>query len=1107
MISPVLSIWFAQRIAGLFGKSVLVLLSLVLLAPLLSPTGRAADRDSSAAKAASSDDAKAAPAPPVDEGYTAKIKQFTTDPMFSTELVDHLPASSAVPSPEKILGYIAGAENHLTYTKDLYGYYRALAAASPRVKIWSVGKSEEGREFLMVAVSDDSNMAQIEKFKQITAKLADPRKISEAEAQQLIKDGKPIYWASGSIHSPETGSPEMLMELAYRLAVEETPFIQNIRKNTILLITPVLEVDGRDRMVDTYNYHLAHPDKQQMNLLYWGHYVAHDNNRDGIAQALQLSKVQMRSFLEWHATVMHDLHESEPFLYVMTGTGPYNAWLDPIVVSEWQEMAYNDIKQMTQRGVPGVWTHDFYDGWAANYMLYAATGHNAVGRFYETFGNGGADTRMRTVPANQTTREWFRPNPPLSRVNWSLRDNVNMQESGVLFSLSYTADHAQEFLSNFYLKSKRSVAKAATEGPAAYVILNDGKRPLLAAQLAALLQQQGCEIHTLSQEIEVKQQRPAPAASTSGGGGGRGGRGGGATPPGGSAAPGMGETSQRAGADTTGTASATTVKIPAGSYVIRMDQPYSRMADMLLDTQYFNVNDPRPYDDTGWTLGPLRNVATLRVTDSSILKSPMTLIQGEARATGNFSASAPRYFLINANAEPALATLRFRLNKVRMFAAEAAFDADGAKYNAGTFIIPADGNPGDVASQLESAVKDLGIRVKGSAAEPSVARHEVAVPRIAVVHTWVNTQNEGWYRLGLDEMKVPYSYISDHDIRDAANLRDRFDVIIFPPGAGNVATMINGIPKRTTADGTDFGGPIPWKHSDLTPNLATADGQPDQTDDIRGGLGFEGLAHLKKFIDDGGLFIPITSVAQLPIDLGMTSGIFIAQTPQLQARGSIYLSNVEDRTSPIAYGYDETLGVYFSQAPVFRVSLGLGGGGGFGGGGGGETGGAGGAEGRPSGRGTASDPDVVQARPYLTPEPRQTPRTPRERELYIDPDTRRYSAYSIPPESMWPRVIVRFAPERDLFISGELAGGSALAEAPAVVDIPVGRGHVVFFAINPMWRQETQGSFMLLMNAALNFDHLQAGRQPMKPASAAAGEDDDLSNSTLDTTQGAHIHH
>jgi hypothetical protein len=1103
----------------LFEKIALFVVSLALLTIFAPTRGRAAaqaqhptapaDNPSAKKSPAKSDKSKdaATPAPqPVDTEYTARIKEYTTEPYFDTELVDHLPASPTVPTPEKILGYVIGAPNHLTYTKDIDRYYRALAAASPRVKVWTVGKSEEGREFLMIAVSDDSNMAQIDHFKAITAKLADPRKIKDdAEAQQLIKDGKPIYWASGAIHSPETGSPEMLMELAYRLAVDDTPFIQNIRKNSIVLITPVLEVDGRDRMVDTYNYHLAHPNEPQMNLLYWGHYVAHDNNRDGIAQALQLSKVQMRSFLEWHATVMHDLHESEPFLYVMTGTGPYNAWLDPIVVSEWQEMAYNDIEQMTSRGVPGVWTHDFYDGWASNYMLYAATGHNAVGRFYETFGNGGADTRMRSVPANMTTREWFRPNPPLPRVNWSMRNNINMQESAILFSMSYTAMHAQEFLNNFYLKSKRSVAKAVTEGPAAWVIVNDGKRPVLAAQLAGLLQNQGCEVQTLNQDIEVQQQRPAaPAGGGAGGGAGGSGRGGGGgrggAPPSGTAGGASGGTS--AGDDSSQRPAAPTtvaVKIPAGSYIIRMDQPYSRMADMLLDTQYFNVNDPRPYDDTGWTLGPLRNVATIRVTDAAILKTPMTLIQAEPRVVGGFipapnsaaSNTLLKYFLINANAEPVLATLRFRLKDTKMYAAEAPFEADGVKYNAGTFIIPAvtdnnSFNPVDVA-------KELGVRVRGTTEELAVAKHELAVPRIAVVHTWVNTQNEGWYRLALDEMKVPYTYISDQALGKISNLRDRFDVIIYPPGAGNLASMINGIPKRMEPDGSDFGGPIPWKRTDLTPNLATPDGQPDQTDDIRGGLGFEGLASLKKFIDDGGLFIPITSVAQLPIDLGFTQGISIAQTPALQARGSIYQSTVEDRTSPIAYGYDETLGVYFSQAPVFRVSLGVGGGGG--GGGGGEAGGAGGGAGRPSGRGTATDPDIVQGFPYMPPEQRPMPRTPRERELYIDPDVRLYSSASIPPQSMWPRVIVRFAAERDLLISGELAGGAALAESPAVVDIPVGRGHVVFFAINPMWRQETHGMFMLVMNAALNFDHLQAGQRPAAPRTggnpSAAGGDDD----------------
>src|SRR5437016_5255296 len=440
-------------------------------------------------------------APANNAEYAAKVKEYTTQPYFMTEFVDHLPESDKVPSPDKVLGYTIGAPGHLTYTKDMYHYYRELEKTTSRVRTFMAPeKSEEGKEQMLVAVGDEAAIAKLARYKEITAKLADPRKISDAEAEQLIGEGKALYWASGSIHSPETGSCEMLMELAYRLATEETPFIQAIRKNVIVLITPALEVDGRDRMVDTYNYRKANPDKAAPPLVYWGKYVAHDNNRDGLGMALALSRNQMKTFLEYHPTILHDLHESVPFLYTSTGTGPYNAWLDPIVVDEWQILAYNEIEEMTKRGVPGVWTHGYYDGWAPNYMFYIANGHNAIGRFYETFGAGGADTSVRTVPANQTLRTWYRPNPPLARVNWSLRDNVNYQQSALLFSMKYFADNKDRFLRNFYIKSKRSIEKPANEGPAAYVVATD-KKPADAADLVNLLRLQGVETHKLDKDV------------------------------------------------------------------------------------------------------------------------------------------------------------------------------------------------------------------------------------------------------------------------------------------------------------------------------------------------------------------------------------------------------------------------------------------------------------------------------------------------------------------------------------------------------------------------------------------------------------------------------
>ncbi len=942
-------------------------------------------------------------AQPNDEGYTARIRQYTTAPHFLTELVDHLPASDRVPTPEKFLGYIAGAPEKLTYAADIHRYLRALEKATPRVRTVSLGKTEEGRELLLALVSDEANLASLARYREITARLADPRQTAEAEAKRLAAEGVPLYWATGAMHSSETGSPEMLMELAYRLAVEDSLFIREIRKNLIVMITPVLEVDGREKQVDLYRWRKANPNRVPPSLLYWGKYVAHDNNRDGMVLSLAMSRHLMRTFLEYHPQVFHDLHESVPFLYISTGMGPYNAWLDPIVINEWQRLAYNEVEQMTRRGVPGVWTHGFYDGWAANYMFYIANGHNSIGRFYETFGGRGPDTMERTVPEAQTTRTWFRPNPPLPKVTWSHRNNVNLQQSALLFGMSYVARNRQQFLESFYWKSRRSVEKATKEGPAAWAISSHDPRPVEAAGLINLLQKQGVEIHRITSDIE----KP--------------------------------------------------VKLPAGSYVVRMDQPYSRMADMMLDRQFYNATDTSPYDDTGWSLGPLRNVGTLRVTDAAILKAAMEPVTGPVRITGKISgqASSPAAYLIPHDTENTLFVLRFRLRNVKILALEAACKTGAGEALAGSFLVPVEGNPSDLHTRLEKAAAELGLTVQALAEVPKVAAHPLAVPRIALVHTWINTQNEGWFRMALDELGVPYSYISDHVLRETADLRARYDVILLGPVGGSSQRIVNGIPRR--------GDPIPWKKSDLTPNFGTS---PDQSDDIRGGMELTGLTNLQRFVEHGGLFITIGGNASIPVDYGLIEGVSITQTRELRAKGSVLNVRVSDRNSPITYGYGDKIAIYFNQSPVFQVSLS----GGVGRGSGGDA-----PRSRPSGRGSATDPDVPQGRPYTAPELK--PEVKPGEEPPLTDDMREYLRPYLPPPDQTPRVILRFAEEKDLLVSGMLAGGRELANRPALVDVPRGKGHILLFANNPMWRQQTQGSYFLLFNAMMNFEYLGLGRQ------------------------------
>src|SRR5215813_10833481 len=179
-----------------------------------------------------------APAQPatqkLDEEYTKLIKEYLQDSRVSTEYVDHMPASDTVPSPLKFLGRIPGKPGELTYAKDIQRYYEALAKASPRARFWKIGTTEEGRDQVLLAIADEATIKDLDKYKDIVAKLGDPRKVTDEQARELIKTGKPLYWAASGIHSPETGGPEMLIELAYRLIVEETPFIQTIRNNAII---------------------------------------------------------------------------------------------------------------------------------------------------------------------------------------------------------------------------------------------------------------------------------------------------------------------------------------------------------------------------------------------------------------------------------------------------------------------------------------------------------------------------------------------------------------------------------------------------------------------------------------------------------------------------------------------------------------------------------------------------------------------------------------------------------------------------------------------------------------------------------------------------------
>jgi hypothetical protein len=969
---------------------------------------------------------------PIDQSYTDKIKQYTTEPYFNSPLTDYLPASKTVPTPAKVLGDVSGAPGILPYAEDVYAYFRLLEKSTPRVKVFSIGHTEEGREMIAAAIGDESLLAKLPENDARLAKLSDPRTINmdDAKAAELVKQSFPVYYITGTIHSPETGAPTALMELAYRLAVDNSPYIQYIRSHMVVLITPVVEVDGRDRMVDIYRWHLAHPGQEWPHLAYWGHYVAHDNNRDAMGMTLDLTRNVLNTYLKFHAQVLHDLHESVPFLYDNTvGDGPYNAWIDPLLNGEWQMLGWNNIQSMTAFGMPGVFTHGDFDTWSPGYLMFLATMHNGISRLYETFGNGGADTEKRILSPEEYARTWYKPNPPLPVVTWSQRDNNNYEQTALLSTISFFAQNGQQFLQNFYTKSKRSILKPENAGPAAYVI--DEPMSSRQAELLRTLTLQHVEISRLT----------APATYT---------------PP----------TPKTAKADKDKDEDKSDKKddkkeapksetFPAGSYIIRMDQPYSRIADALLDRQYWAPNDPQktPYDDTGWSFGDLFHVKVVRVTDPAILKASIEPVSDLEASFGKVAGSGSIYAVNNA-AESSLLGLRYTLKDASISVADAAFDADGSHFAAGSLLIEnAD------AAKLKDALKGAGLEAASLSAMPSVAHHTAPAPRIAFMHTWLGTQTEGWWREAFDHEHVPYDYISTQNVAQIADLRSKYDVIIFAPvGRASTQQVINGIPM--------YGNPLPWEKTDLTPNL----GRIDSTPDMRPGLTWAGVDHLHDFVNKGGLLITSEDTAQFAIEMGFAPGVSVSPHGNVRVVGSILDAVFVDKASPIANGYDvlanKDLGVYSADGLAFSVSN--------------TTVGGGrrrlgpGIE-RPTGRGGPDEEDSPEDRAYVAPEP--TPHPKPWEPAPLNEEQARNNLFLI-PEQYRPQVILRFGSGKNFLLSGLLDGGSAIEEKPIVVDAHLGEGNVLLFANNPVYRGETLGSYALVFNAILNYDHLA------KPAAA-----------------------
>lgn len=947
-----------------------------------------------------------------DPEFAKAYAKWTTEPRYGSPLVDHLPRVAGIPSPKDVLGYYIGQPKTLTYYADALRYYRALEKAAPgRVKIETIGRSDENRELVIVWISSEANMRNLQRNRDNLARIADPRGMTEAQVNQLINSTKPHYHLMGGLHSGEVGPSEMLMELAYRLVAETSPLINQIRENVYVSITPQADPDGRDRNVDWFYRGLdmaaqaggAAPAGRGggAGVPYWGKYVYHDNNRD-----INLSQVSMRAITDWyftaHPPIMHDLHEAAQLMYTYSGGPPQNPNLDPILFAELPFFSNWELSQMTKWGMPGVYTHAFMDGWSPGYLGSVAYNHNGMMRMYETqsgvdapdssatsaaagrggrgggsdstavaagggrAGRGGrgggrggeaggrggavatADSSGRAggeggppgvAPAGRGNggvptgrgggqpREWYRgiPIPPNAVATFSRRNNTNYMQTGVLSALQLTSMFPNLVLQNFYIKTKNSLDDGATKAPFGYVfpVQRDMTK---VATLVNVLRAQGIEVGTLTAPVTVDSVTYAP-----------------------------------------------------GSYVVKLNQPYGRLAKNLLERQDYPDPALRTYDDSGWSMGLAFNVTVNEIRSRAILDAktaPVTTatVKGTVAGSGTAALAVAHYGSNN------MIAFRYKLRNVPMRVAEQSFTADGVTFPAGSFIVS--GSAADLQA-AKAAVESFGLTAASLGSAPAVVSHDADVPRVAIYSQWQGTQELGWYRHAFDQFGIPFDLIYKERVVKG-NLKADYDVIVMATQNVNRAAVMAAPAARAQ----------PYKRSDKFKFL----GAYGETEDMTGGFGQAGVDAFKAFLEAGGTLITTLQSTRFPIEFGFARSVDTESLSGVNAQKPLVNAEIRKPDHPVFYGYEKSIfPMKFGQGQqVFRVGV--------------------------------ADQD---------------------------------------------NVLASFVGGDSSVLSGLMVGADAIRGRAFAMDIPNaynGKGRVLMFANNPVYRWQNHGEFNMIFNSVINWN-------------------------------------
>ena len=664
------------------------------------------------------------------------------------------PAQQAVTSPEAAFGFKPGTDRKLADWTQLTAYFKTLSTQSDRIHYEEVGKTTEGRPFIAVTISSADNIAHLDKYKKISAALADPRVTTEAQAKELIAQGKTILLVTCNIHSTEIASSQSATEFAYRLATGDTPEIQSILNNVILILVPSLNPDGQQLVVDWYKKYLGTPSEGSSPVVLWGHYTGHDDNRDWSSFTQIETRLTVDKIINpWHPQILYDLHQmgsNGPRIYLPPWVDPIDPNVDPLLVSAMNALGTNTALDIASTGKQGVLVHGVYDFWSPlrDYISL----HNGLRILTES-----ASVNIATpidIPFEKLDKgigydakvaAWNFPDP-WKGGHWTLGDIVAYQLDAFFSIAGNAATFRERFLHNYYTVGEHAIHPKS--GPYAYVIPADQRDPAAAVRLVNTLRIADNEVEQATADFDA---------------GGK--------------------------------------HFVRGSYIVKLAQPYGAFAKTMLEAQHYpNIPEypggplQRPYDVTAQTL-PLLFGVTATPIDAAF-SAATTKVDMAKPAPGHLQklAGAKGYELADTTNSSLYALFALLKNGVE------AYRLTGDGVDPGTIYLP---QQKGLEDRLDSIAARFPVEIHAVKDAPTGSALKVHLPRIALYQSWVPSMDEGWTRWIFDQNGIPYTRVVDADIRKG-NLAQSFDAIILPDNAARAITT-----GRAGAGGEGGGGPQP----------------------------------------------------------------------------------------------------------------------------------------------------------------------------------------------------------------------------------------------------------------------------------------------------------